>query len=249
MPNEPLQAGDSMTAPAPRIRTPSPREARIAGLCYLAVITSGVFAALFVRDRLIVSGDAAATAAAIAAHETLWRWGIAVHLLYLFPGAAFGVILYRLFRPVQATLALLALVLLACDVGLEALLLAGLTVPLALGGDGGAFAALGAEQREALGYLAVRLFLTGWGFALFLFSGFCALTGVLILRSRLVPRLIGVLMIGAGIGYFASALVGILAPAQVGLLSWLLVPCFVGELSLALWLAVKGVAATAPGAG
>src|SRR5687768_1245959 len=121
MPNEPLQAGDSMTAPAPRIRAPSPREARIAGLCYLAVIAGGVFAALFVRDRLIVGGDAAATAAAIAAHEALWRWGIAVHLLYLLPGAAFGVILYRLFRPVQATLALLALVLLACDVGLEAL--------------------------------------------------------------------------------------------------------------------------------
>lgn len=237
-----------MTAPAPPTRAPSPREARIAGLCYLAVIVAGVFAALFVRDRLIVGGDPAATAAAIAAHEALWRWGIAVHLLYLLPGAAFGVILYRLFRRAQATLALLALVFLACDVGLEALLLAGLTVPLALGGDGGTYAALGAEQRDALGYLAVRFFLTGWSFALFLFSGFCALTGVLILRSRLVPRPIGALMIGAGVGYFASAMAGVLAPAQAPLLSWLLIPCFVGELSLALWLAVKGVAANAPDA-
>jgi hypothetical protein len=64
------------------------RLARIAGICYLAVIAGGVFAALFVREPLFTTGDAAATASAIAAHETLWRWGIAVHLLYLLPGAA-----------------------------------------------------------------------------------------------------------------------------------------------------------------
>lgn len=230
-----------MTPPMRPGDASAPREARLAGLCYLAVIAGGVFAALFVRGRLIVAGDAAATAAAIAAAEPLWRWGIAVHLLYLLPGAAFGVILYRLFRPAQETLALLALVLLACDVGLEALLLSALTVPLALGGDGGAFAALGAEQRDAIAYLAVRLFLTGWSFALFLFAGFCALIGVLVLRSRLVPRLLGVLMVGAGVGYAASALVGILAPAGASAAAWLLVPCFVGELSLALWLAIRGV--------
>jgi hypothetical protein len=56
------------------------RLARIAGACYLAVIAGGVFAALFVREALFTAGDAAATASAIAAHETLWRWGIAVHL-------------------------------------------------------------------------------------------------------------------------------------------------------------------------
>ncbi|HUG37123.1 MAG TPA: DUF4386 family protein, partial [Candidatus Limnocylindrales bacterium] len=79
------------------------RLARIAGGCYLAVIAGGVFAALFVREPLFTAGDAAATASAIAAHETLWRWGIAVHLLYLLPGATATVILYRLFKPVGAT--------------------------------------------------------------------------------------------------------------------------------------------------
>lgn len=228
-------------APAPLVR-----EARIAGLCYLAVIAGGVFAALFVRDRLIVGGDAAATASAIAANEALWRWGIAIHLVYLLPGAAFGVILYRIFAPVQPTLALLALVLQMCDVGIEALLLVCLSVPLALGGEGGPFAALAVEQREALGYLAVRFFSTGWSFALLLFSGFCALIGVLILRSRLVPRPIGALMIAAGAGYFASSLIGIVAPQHSSLVGWLLLPCFVGELSLGLWLTAKGVAAREP---
>jgi hypothetical protein len=226
---------------------PPVRQARIAGVCYLFVIAGGVFAALFVREPLFVPGDAASTANAIAANETLWRWGIAVHLLYLLPGAAAGVILYRLFKPVQATLALLALVLLISDVGIEALLLTSLYVPLVMVQEGGALGALDEGQRHALAYLAVQLFLTGWSFALLLFSGFCALIGLLILRSRSIPGLIGVLMIAAGVGYFVNSLSGILSPPlSAALLPWILVPAFVGELSLAVWLATKGVTVTEP---
>ena len=52
-----------------------PLGARIAGLCYLMVIAGGLYAEVFVRASLLVPGDAAATARAIAANETLWRWG------------------------------------------------------------------------------------------------------------------------------------------------------------------------------
>jgi hypothetical protein len=218
------------------------RQARIAGVCYLVVIIGGVFAALFVRERLFVSGDATATARSIAASESLWRWGIAVHAVYLFPGAAFGVILYRLFKPVHATLALLALVFALAPVAIEALLLTGLFVPLAMMGEPAPFSALDEGQRHALGYLGVRLFLTGWGFSLLLFSGFCTLIGLLILRSRLVPRVIGALMIAAGGGYFLNSLSAILSPAlNAALLPGILLPSFVGEFSLALWLTIKGV--------
>jgi Domain of unknown function (DUF4386) len=220
------------------------RQARIAGLCYFLVIAGGMFAALFVRDPLFVSGDAAATARSIAASESLWRWGIAVHALYLFAGAAFSVILYRLFKPVHATLALLALVFAIAPVAIEALLLTALYVPLAMIGEGTAFSALDEGQRQALGYLAVRLFLTGWGFSLLLFSGFCTLIGLLILRSRLVPRAIGVLMIAAGASYFLNSLSAILSPAlNAALLPGILLPSFVGEFSLAFWLTIRGVKA------
>lgn len=218
------------------------RETRIAGLCYLIVVAAGVFAALFVREPLFVAGDAVATARLIAANESLWRWGIAVHALYLFAAAAFGVILYRLFKPVHATVALLALVFGIVPVAIEALLLTTLYVPLVMIGEAAALSALDEGQREALGYLAVRLFLAGWGFSLLLFSGFCILTGGLILRSRLIPRTIGVLMIAAGVSYFVNTLSAILSPAlNAALLPGLLVPSFVGELSLALWLTIKGV--------
>ena len=221
------------------------REARIAGLCYLLVIAGGVFAALFVRDALFVPGDAAATARSIAANESLWRWGIAIHAIYLFPGATFGVILYRLFRPVQPTIALLALVFAVAPVAIEALLLTALHVPLAMSGAGTAFNVLDEGQREVLGYLAIRVFLTGWGFSLLLFSGFCTLMGVLILRSKLIPRLIGALMLAAGISYFLNSVAATLSPSlHAALQPGILLPPFIGELSLALWLTIKGVRAT-----
>lgn len=226
---------------------PGVREARVAGFCYLFVIAGGIFAQLFVREALFVPGDAAATAGAIAADEALWRWGVAVHLVYLLAGAAAGVILYRLFKPVHATLALLALALMIAAIATEALLLTGLYVPLAMIEEGAAFAALDEGMREALSYLAIRLFFTGWSFGLLLFSGFCVLLGLLILRSWLIPHVIGALMIAAGAGYLANTLVGILSPPLTqALIPWILLPAFVGELSLALWLAVKSVRTSDP---
>jgi hypothetical protein len=72
------------------------------------------------------------------------------------------------------------------------------------------------------------------------------LTGVLILRSRLVPRVIGVMMIVAGVCYLTSSLAFVLSPSLSDrLVPWILLPSFLGELSLALSVAVRGVRAEA----
>jgi hypothetical protein len=227
--------------------TPLARQARIAGLFYLMVIAGGIFAEGVVRGSLIVPGDAAATAQAIAASESLWRWGLAVHLLYLVAAVVVNVILYGLLKPVQATLARVALVSAMVGLAIEAVNLLHLYVPLLMVEEGGALAGLGEGQRQALAYFAIRLFSTGWGFALLFFSGFCVLTGVLIWRSRLMPRIIGAMMIVAGVCYLVNSLALILSPALSNLLvPWILLPCFLGELSLALWLVVKGVEVEAP---
>ena len=65
--------------------------ARIGGVLYLIIIAAGLFAEAFVRSRLIVSADAAATATNILAHETLFRLGIAADLsTFLCAIAAYG---------------------------------------------------------------------------------------------------------------------------------------------------------------
>ena len=232
---------------APATATPSSMriEARIAGALYCFVIAGGLFAGA-VQGFLTVRGDPAATAQAIAAHESLWRWAIGVHLVYLAgPAVIMDVLLYRIFKRVQPTLALLALAAALTAGAVEGATLLQLYVPLAVGESSGPLAALGEGQRQALAYLAIRLYDTGSGFALLFFSGFCAATGVLILRSRLLPRAIGVLILLAGFCYFVTSLATIVAPAFAGvLLPWILLPCFVGEVSLATWLVVKGIVET-----
>jgi Domain of unknown function (DUF4386) len=218
------------------------RQARIAGLSYLVVIAGGLYAEVFVRTSLVVPGDAAATVRAIAANEMLWRWGVAVHLLYLVPAVVTNVLICDLFKAVEPTLARLALVFSVGGVMIEAASLLHLYVPLAMIEESGALTALDEGQRQALSYLAIGLFDTGFGFALLFFAGFCVLIGTLILRSRLIPRLFGALMVVAGGCYVVNTLALILSPALSDrLVPGILLPIGLAELSLALWLAVKGV--------
>jgi hypothetical protein len=220
------------------------RQARIAGLCYLLVIACGLYAEVFVRGSLLVASDAAVTARAIAANEALWRWGVAVHLLYLVPAIVTNVLICDLFKAVEPTLARLALVFSVAGVMVEAASLLHLYVPLALIQDSGALTAWGEGQRQALSYLAIGLFDTGFGFALLFFAGFCVLIGTLILRSRFIPRVFGALMILAGSCYVVNTLALILSPALSDrLVPGILLPVGLAELSLALWLTVKGVQA------
>ena len=220
------------------------RQARIAGMCYLLVIAGGLYAEVFVRGSLLVAGDAAATARAIAANEALWRSGVAVHLLYLVPAIVTNVLICGLFKAVEPTLARLALVFSVAGVVVEAASLLYLYVPLGMIEHSGALTALGEGQRQAWSYLAIGLFDTGFGFALVFFAGFCVLIGTLILRSRLIPRVIGAMMILAGLCYVVNTLALLFSPALSDrLVPGILLPVGLAELSLALWLTVKGVQA------
>src|SRR5205809_1008198 len=92
-----------------RITETSPQVyARIGGVVYLMIIVIGFSSEFFVRDKLVVSGDVAATANNILASESLWRISIAGELILLVCAVALTLILYVLLRPVNKNLALLA---------------------------------------------------------------------------------------------------------------------------------------------
>src|SRR5947208_2505383 len=82
--------------------------ARIGGALYLIIIALGIFGEAFVRRKLIVSGDPAATAANITTMESLWRFGIAAELLSLIFTITLAMIYFFLLRPVSKELNLLA---------------------------------------------------------------------------------------------------------------------------------------------
>jgi hypothetical protein len=216
--------------------------ARLGGVLYLVIIAIGTFGQLFVRDRLVVAGDATATAANIADHQWLWRLSVAGELTYLALGVVLAVILYTLLRPVNRSVAVLALSFNLVAIAVEVSARLHLLSALALVGDSAFLEPLGREQLHALAYLSIRMHDHGFSLSLMVFG--CALLafGDLVRRSGYLPRLIGILLQIAGGCYVVNTLALLLSPALAAkLLPFILLPPFVAELSLCLWLLVKRV--------
>jgi hypothetical protein len=216
------------------------RSARVAGLAYLVVIFAGLFAQLAVFQPL-THGSAVATADAIATNGRLWRLGIAINIVGLIANVPLGVILYGYFHRLRPTLARCAFAFILICTAMEAGNLLLLYVPLAIGSDGGSLGAM--VEWQALAYVAIRLHTAGLGLALLFFAGFCILTGILISLSRIVPRVLGALMVLAGICYALNTIAMVVTPGIWSMISpGILIPCLVAEASLAVWLLVKGAA-------
>ena len=218
------------------------RYARIAGILYLAIIASGMFGESYVRGTLIVPGDAAATSAAISASPLLWRAGIAGDLLMHVFDVPVMVVLYYLLRPVSRSLALFATLI---NLVQTAVLVANkitLMVPLFLLEKSSYLIAFSPEQLHAFSSLAIKTHGYGFGIGLIFFGVACLIRGYLIFKSTYLPKTLGILMLMAGCGYLLNSFALLLAPAFAdAIFPGVLIPAFVGELSLTLWLIIKGV--------
>ena len=216
--------------------------ARIGGVLYLIIIAAGLFAEAFVRNKLVVPADAAATATNIMAHETLFRLGIAADLATFLLAVALTMILYVLLKPVNRNLALLMVFFNLVQDAIGGI--NGLNSYRALQLLGGAdyLKVFSPEQLQAMALLSLKAHSVGFGVALIFFGFSCLALGYLIFRSGFFPKLLGILMAIAGLCYLINCFALILSPPVAGaLFPWVLLPAFIGELSLALWLAVKGV--------
>lgn len=226
-----------------RTATASPQNyARICGVLYLYIMVAGMFAELFVRSRLVVSADAAATARNILANETLFRIGFSGELLHIACDVAVAMILYALLKPVNRNIALLAAFMrLACDIILAVASLSHFAA-LRLLGDADYLKTFPPDQLHTLALLAMKLHGDGYAISLVFFAFACLSLGYLIFRSGYLPRAIGALMAIAGACYLINSFAHFLDPAFAAtLFPALFVPIFVAELSLTLWLIVKGV--------
>jgi hypothetical protein len=216
--------------------------ARIGGALYLILILAGMFGVIFVRDKLIVSGDATATANNIIASPLLWRIGIAADLIMHVCDVPLMLIFYVLLRPVNRNLALLAVLFNLVQTAVLVANKLNLLAALFLLGSADYLKAFDPHQLHALSYLSLKLHDYGFGVGLIFFGCECLVVGYLIFRSGYLPRTIGVLMQIAGLCYLTNSFVLLLAPALAKMLyPGVLVPAFIGELSLCLWLLVKGV--------
>lgn len=216
--------------------------ARICGGLYLYIIVAGLFAEMFVRSKLVVAGNAAATASNIMANERLFRIGLSGELLHLAADVGVAALLYGLLRPVDRTVAVLATLMRLAAAIILAVASISHFVALRLLAGAAYLNAFPADQRQSLALLALRLHGDGYAICLVFFGFACLALGYLIFRSGYLPRSIGVLMAIAGACYLFNSFVRFLAPTAASVIfQVILLPVFVAELSLAVWLVVKGV--------
>ena len=218
------------------------RYARIGGVLYLAIIVLGLFGEGFVRGTLVVSGDATATARAIAASEGLWRAGVAGDLLMHVLDLPVILVLFLLLRPVSEPLAWLATFFNLVQTAVLAVNKLNLVAPILLLGNGYGLDGFSQLQLQELSYLAIKAHGYGFGIGLVFFGFTCLLRGYLVFKSGYFPRALGVLLVLAGLSYLVNSFALLLWPALASaLFPFILVPAFVGELGFALWLVAKGV--------
>ena len=221
-----------------RITEMSPRfQARMAGVLYVLEGLTSVFGQLLVPGMLVVSGDAAATAANILGNELLFRLGLAASLLAVAFHIAQTVLFYGLFKPVGRSVALLLAFFSLVAIALQAVTSLFQLPALVILGGGRGLGALSVEQLQSLALIFLRLRAQAFNVFLVFFGFRCALIGYLIYKSTFLPRIIGVLMAFAGLGYLT-----LLWPPHANYVSpFNLALAAPGELSLVLWLLVVGV--------
>jgi hypothetical protein len=216
--------------------------ARTAGVLYLAIIVLGAFAEGFVANKLIVPGDAAATAHNILASPQLWRLSAAGDLIVVLCAVPLLWIEYLLLKPVSKSLVLLAVMFNLVSLAVEAISKVFLLAVLPTLGRANYLAAFEPQQLQILANLALKSHDIAFNIALIFFGFTCLVNGYLIFKSGCFPKFIGILMQLAGFCYLVSCFAALFAPALANMLiPAILLPPLIGESSFCLWMLIKGV--------
>ncbi len=217
------------------------KQARIAGFWYLMMAVTGPLGLIIVPGTMIKSGDAAATAKNILDSEFLFRMSIVSNFLCQLAFIWLVLALYRLFKDVNATQARLLVSLVLVSIPISFLNMLNPMAALLLLKDAEFLTAFSLEQRQsmALMFLKFQEYGTGiaeifWGLWLFPF-------GWLAYKSGFLPRVLGILLIAAGIGYLIHCTAYFLFPDSAETVNTIVsLPEMIGELSMVAWLLIKG---------
>jgi uncharacterized protein DUF4386 len=221
-----------------RITETSPRlKARITGVFYLLTILTGIFAQGFVSERLVVQGDAAASAANILTHRGLFQLGYAVYLIEMACNIAMTALFYDLLKPAGRSVSLLAAFLGFAGCVIKTFSRVFFITPLFILGGAHYLSVFSAEQLQALALLFLKVNDRGAAMALVFFGFYALLTGCLIIRSTFLPRILGVLSAFGGLSWLTF----LYPPLGYRLFPFVVALALLGAGALIVWLLVFGV--------
>src|SRR5258707_1997191 len=216
----------------------SPRfKARIAGIFEALEGTASAGGQVVILGSFVVAGNAAATAAHILANQPLFWLGFTSQLLGVAFHVVWALLFYELFKPVNRTIASLALCAVLVCCAMQALTALLYLAPLLVLQDGSALSAFTPAQLQALAFAFLKVNGQAFNVDLVFFGLWCVLSGYLMFRSTFIPLILGLLLMIDGVGwmlFMLPPLANTLFPAIAGASG-------LAEVPLQLWLIVFGV--------
>jgi|SRR5882724_1030087 len=217
------------------------KNARAAGLLFILATLFGIVRLLYIPSALIVDGNAAATADKIAAHELLFRFGIVSSLLSAVLWLFLTFALYRLFKGVDQELAVLVVILgglMQVPIFFVNSVTDAAALLLVRGAD--FLSVVDQPQRNAFAMLFLNLHhhldlvnAIFWGLWLLPF-------GLLVYKSRFLPRFFGVWLIMECFAWLAFSITGLLFPGHEDKIFTFSQPLMFAEPAIMLWLLIMG---------
>jgi hypothetical protein len=216
--------------------------ARVAGLLYVIVIATGLFAEIFVRQVFKVPGNALTTADNIQRSEMLFRLGVVADIVNFICGLPCVLIIYYLFKRINKFLLQLALIFVIIQTAIIAVNLLNQTSPLLILSNHSYLKTFQPNQLATLSQLSLNIQVVGYAIGLVFFGFYCLLAGFVIFKSKLIPEFLGILYMTSGAGYLINSFTILLSKGfENPIFSYVAIPIFIGELSLSLWLLIKGI--------
>jgi hypothetical protein len=212
--------------------------ARLVGVLYLVVIAGGLFSEVVVRSRLIVDGDAPATAANLVSEQQLFRIGFMADLVMFLSDVALAVLFYVIFKPVSRIVAMMAAAFRLTQTAIIGANLLHMFAALVVLRDADYLRdGFAPEQIDGIAMLLLDLHAYGYVLGLTFFGLNVALLGYLVYRSGFAPRSLGIVLVVAAAGYLADSVMFFLVAGYDGSVSpFVLAPAVIAEVWLCLWL-------------
>jgi hypothetical protein len=219
--------------------------ARVAGFGLLLMVIFAIFANFFVIKGLIIPGDAAATANNIMGNELLFRSGIVSFIITIILDVLVAWALYIFLKPVNKKLSLLAAWFRLAFLAIWGSVFYHLFNVLQLLSGADYLTAFETDQLHAQVMLSIDAFNIGCKVGLVFFGVHLLISGFLAYKSGFMPRFLGILLIITGFGYLIDSFAHILLPNYTDyetiFLMIVAIPGIIGEISLMIWLLIKGV--------
>lgn len=214
--------------------------ARLTGGIYLLTVFAAPFSLFYVPSQTYVRGDQAATAARMLANESLYRSGLIVGLISVILFLVVAIMLYRLYKPIDAHLARLMVIGVALQVPIDFVLNTfGITALMILKGE--VLKELTLVEQQSMAMLLLRLSAYGTQLLELLWGLWLLPLAAMTIKSGYLPRWLGYFLLLNGLAYCALSLTFLINPSWQATLQQFVFPFFFGELAFMLWLVFKGV--------